>query len=201
MKSIIKKALACSLSYSDYKISHGMTLNKELHRPEKDLALINYLKLNQSRMNRIEKKFELTKFHRDSISDTTPIYTWLVITEPWCGDAAQTLPILKKMSSNCSKVELRIVHRDQHPELMNLFLTRGSKSIPKLIALDSDLNLMFTWGPRPKEAQKIVDKYIRLYKSLTKEGQIELQSWYNKDGGKSVETELCDLIQLTLQKK
>ena len=200
MKSIIKRALASSLSYSDYKISHGMTLNKELNRPIKDFTLINYLKLNQSRMNRIEKQFALSQFNRNSISDTTA-YTWLVITEPWCGDAAQTLPVLKKMSSNCSKVELRIVMRDAHPELMNLFLTKGTKSIPKLIALDSDLNLMFTWGPRPKPAQQIVNKFIRQHKPLSKEGQLELQSWYNKDSGKSVETELCDLIQLTLQKK
>jgi hypothetical protein len=78
-------------------------------------------------MKRLDSRFELKSFDRKTIKKVTNRYTWLVIAEPWCGDAAQVLPIINKMTSNCSQVDFKIALRDQNPELMDMFLTRGKK--------------------------------------------------------------------------
>ena len=151
-------------------------------------------------MKRLDSRFELKSFDRKTIKKAANRYTWLVIAEPWCGDAAQVLPIINKMTSNCSQVDFKIALRDQNPKLMDMFLTRGKKSIPKLIALNSDLEVLFTWGPRPKKAQKIVENEVRIHRKMTREGQIELQKWYNENEGVEIEKEILALIELTLQK-
>lgn len=200
MKKYIEKSLHKAIDYKNYKIRLNIALESEKRRENPDLALMEYLKLNKSRMSRIDKQFVLQQFCRETY-DSKPNgkFTWLVIAEPWCGDAAQVLPVLHKMSNNCAQVDLKIALRDENPELMSQFLTRGKKSIPKLIALDKNLNVIFTWGPRPKEAQKIVEDDIRIHKKLSREGQIKLQKWYNQDNGAAIETELFELINVTLQ--
>ena len=78
---------------------------------------------------------------------------------------------------------------------MDRFLTNGGRSIPKLIALDENSNVLYTWGPRPQEAQELYDEWrFSENKVPYKEFQIELQKWYNKDGGASLQMELLDLI-------
>lgn len=201
MRKYIEKSLVKALSYQDYKIKLSVILNKEKNKANPDLSLLQYLQLNQARMLRNDKQFSLQKFCRETLpSKAKETYTWLVISEPWCGDAAHVLPVLNKMASNCSAVQLKIVLRDENSELMSQFLTRGKKSIPKLIVLDANHNVLFTWGPRPKEAQKLIDNDLRIHKKLSREAQIKLQKWYNEDAGKSIESELYELINVTLQK-
>ena len=50
-------------------------------------------------------------------------------------------------------LELRIVLRDEHPEVMDRYLTNGSRSIPIVIALDEEFRELGHWGPRPRELQ------------------------------------------------
>jgi len=200
MKDIIARGIENSISYRDYKIQHNLRIQRELNRKNQDISMLEYLKLNKTRMKRLDSRFELKSFDRKTIKKVTNRYTWLVIAEPWCGDAAQVLPIINKMTSNCSQVDFKIALRDQNPKLMDMFLTRGKKSIPKLIALNNDLEVLFTWGPRPKEAQKIVENEVRIHRKMTREGQIELQKWYNENGGVEIEKEILALIERTLQK-
>ena len=65
-----------------------------------------------------------------------------------------------------SNINLQLVLRDENLELMDLFLTNGGRSIPKLIALDKDLNILFTWGPRPQTATNMVLDYKTKHGSL-----------------------------------
>ena len=62
----------------------------------------------------------------------------MVISEGWCGDAAQILPVINKMALVSNKIEFRIVLRDENPALMDAFLTNGGKAIPKVIMIDNE---------------------------------------------------------------
>ena len=79
----------------------------------------------------------------------------LVITEPWCGDSLAIFPTVAKlfMAAGC---EIRVIRRDEQPELIDDFLTNGGRSIPIVIVLDEAFNERFHWGPRPAPAQQIV---------------------------------------------
>ena len=124
-------------------------------------------------------------------------YIWLVISEGWCGDAAQLLPIFNKMSEVSNTIELKIVFRDDNENLMNLFLTDGNKSIPKLIILDKNsLNVIADWGPRPKGAIELIQNYKEKFGVIDDTIKTELQMWYLQDKGLSTQKEIIELISL-----
>jgi hypothetical protein len=112
--------------------------------------------------------------------------TFLTVSEGWCGDAAHALPIINKITEIAPKLNLKIVLRDDNDELIGNFLTNGAKSIPKLIALDEENNVLFTWGARPKEATILVNEFKEKHGELTQEFKEDLQMWYNKDKGQSI---------------
>ena len=76
-----------------------------------------------------------------------------MIAEDWCGDASSTVPVLAKLADAVPGLELRVILRDQHPEVMDRYLTNGSRSIPIVIALDEQFRELGHWGPRPRELQ------------------------------------------------
>ena len=59
-----------------------------------------------------------------------------------CGDAAHVLPVLNKFAENDTTITLSILLRDDNEELMDRFLTNGTRSIPKLIILNADGQVM-----------------------------------------------------------
>src|SRR5690606_21343878 len=110
---------------------------------------------------------------------------WLVITEAWCGDAAQIAPVLFKMAEASPAITLKFVYRDEHQELRDALLTNGGPSIPELIALNAANDVLFTWGPRPLLAAELVEDFKSKNEVFTSAFKQELQNWYNKDKGKS----------------
>ena len=118
-----------------------------------------------------------------------------MLTEGWCGDAAQNLPVINKMADLNENITLKIVLRDENLDLMDLFLTNGGRAIPKLIALDKDNNLLDTWGPRPAVATKMVADYKTKHGALDAQLKEDLQVWYNKDKGKSTQDDFIKLLQ------
>ena len=120
---------------------------------------------------------------------------WLIITEGWCGDAAQNIPIIEKIASENSNIETRYVLRDENLQLMDLYLTNSARSIPKLIALDAEtLEEIGTWGPRPQIA---MDLFIEMRnKGMEKPLQMEnLQRWYLADKNQSIQVEFENLLE------
>lgn len=148
------------MSYEAYR-----RLISELHAQDKTTGdnhapeMLEYSRLNEHRMDRVEKRFSLSEQLRNSLERLdAPVY-WLILSEAWCGDAAQNIPALHQISkASDGKVMLRILLRDEHPELMNQWLTNGGKSIPKLIQLDAHFEPCGSWGPRPAEAQRMVNE-------------------------------------------
>ena len=150
--------------------------------------------MNVARMNRGDKTKRINEELSKLIKTVDQKWTWLVITEGWCGDAAQSIPILVKLAELNPNFDIKFVLRDAHSELMDAYLTNGTRSIPKLIIFSTEtLEELYTWGPRPSAAQAITDDYKK--KNLTyEEYSLQLHSWYAKDKYQSVQNELLSLL-------
>jgi hypothetical protein len=151
--------------------------------------------LNSTRMKRLDKTIKIHDKTNAEIQKIKKPTTWLVLTEGWCGDAAQNLPVINKMADLNDNITLKIVLRDENLDLMDLFLTNGARAIPKLIVLDKDNNLLDTWGPRPAVATKMVADYKTEHGALDAQLKEDLQVWYNKDKGKSTQDDFIKLLQ------
>tara|TARA_R110000850_G_scaffold190308_2_gene316169 strand:- start:8652 stop:9278 length:627 start_codon:yes stop_codon:yes gene_type:complete len=187
IEDIIKEALNSSISYSAYSEQMlDFSENRRTSGPEQTEALIGYTELNYRRMKRLDKTIRIDEKSLHEFLNIQKSITWLVITEAWCGDAAQVLPVLNKIAEATPKITLKLVYRDEHPELIDMFLTAGSRSIPKLIALNENDRVLYTWGPRPTEAAKMVVDFKNLNGLLTPDFKQDLQLWYNKDKGLNI---------------
>ncbi len=202
MKNIIKQSLEKTLNYQEYRtlVKDLLAENKSTGHQQSE-ALTNYSMLNDKRMKRLDKTIKISEEAIAEINALEAPQTWLVITEGWCGDAAQNLPVIHKMAELNKKIDLKLVLRDDNEELMNLFLTNGGKAIPKLIALDKENNVINTWGPRPTTATKMVKDYKTKHGSLDAEFKQDLQIWYNKDKGKDVQNDFINLIRTSQLKE
>lgn len=111
----------------------------------------------------------------------------LVIAEDWCGDASSTIPVLAKWVAQTPGLELRIIKRDEHPAVMDQYLTNGARSIPIVIVLDEMNHELGHWGPRPTELQA----WVQANRDLSQEERYpEVRRWYARDRGAST---LCEI--------
>ena len=195
MKKIIENSLKTAISYSDYRsLVSNLLIKGKSTGPEQSDDLTNYSTLNDRRMKRLDKTIKISEETIQEFQKVKQPQTWLVLTEGWCGDAAQNLPILNKIASDTANIDLKIVLRDENLDLMGLFLTNGGRNIPKLIALDKDNNVLDLWGPRPTVATKMVIDYKEKNGALDPQFKQDLQVWYNKDKGKSVQEDFVNLV-------
>lgn len=195
MKEVIENSLESGISYEQYReLVSGLLKENKSTGPNQSEALYNYSLLNDRRMKRLDKTSKLTVDTIEFVKSIEKPQTWLVLTEGWCGDAAQNLPVLSKMADESEKVDLKLVLRDDNLELMDEFLTNGGRSIPKLIALDEDKNVLFTWGPRPSVATKMIADYKEENGVVDAKVKEDLQRWYNKDKGVNVQEDIISLL-------
>ena len=193
--SFIKTYIEKGVSYATYReniqqmVEEGSTSGNS-----KTESLINYTKLNNRRMMRWDKTLKVPTDLVEQIKAFNSKVTWLVITESWCGDAAHLLPVFNRLTSLNDKIDLKIVYRDENEELMERFLTNGSRSIPKLIITDTHDEVITTYGPRPNVLTKMVNHFKEEYGNLTDEFKQELQVWYNKDKGLTTMDELVNTL-------
>jgi hypothetical protein len=196
MKSIIQSALQNSCSYNEYRtlvsklISEGKSTGKE-----QSADLLHYSELNEVRMKRLEKTLKLDPEVEKTLQNLKSKQTWLVISEGWCGDAAQILPIIKLMADASENIDLKLVFRDENEELIHLFLTNGAKSIPKLLVLDESFNLINHWGPRPEGAKNLIIEYKANHGIVDEPAKIALHKWYLDDKGISTMKEIVAILQ------
>jgi len=195
-ESIIEKSLRNSYSYTDYRSHVSQLLLEGLSTgTTQSEALTHYSTLNEVRMNRLDKTIKIPQDVNDKLKNLDKGYILLVISEGWCGDAAQILPVINKMTEASDKLDLQIVLRDDNPELMDAYLTNGSRSIPKLILLDKEtLKPSKSWGPRPAEAAKLVRDFKEKHGVINEEAKTELQKWYLHDKGLSTMQEIVGLL-------
>ena len=108
---------------------------------------------------------------------------FLVIAEDWCGDASNTVPILAKLAEVVPSLELRVIARDQNLELMDQYLTNGSRSIPIVIVLNDEFEEVGHWGPRPTQLQE----WVMANRSTTPKAELypQVRKWYARDRGET----------------
>jgi len=195
-KYLIKEKLNFAITYQQLKELTEKNINNVTpdFLNEMQRAYYNYRKLNLARMSRIEKFYRPTEEALKIISEIKSTLIWLVITEDWCGDSAQTIPVIASLASLNKNIELKFLLRDSHPEIMDCYLTNGKRSIPKLIVYDKELNEIFLWGPRPQAAKSIAED---LHKKGVEKDEIikQIHLWYTKDGGYSTEKEIIELLK------
>jgi len=193
---IVQKALEKAMDYNTFRtVVDEHTRLGTSTGPNQTEALSNYTMLNQRRLKRLDKTTKLLPEDIAKIQEFKGDVTWLVLTESWCGDAAQTMPVMQKIAELSDGIEVKVVLRDENLELMDEFLYNGGRSIPKLIAIDNANNAIIgDWGPRPSPATKMVNDYKEEHGKLTAEFKQDLQVWYNKDKGQSTVQDLLDLL-------
>ena len=195
MKKSIEEGLQKAISYTSYrKIISDLIASGKSSGPIQSEDLLNYSKLNDRRMTRLDKTIQLSHETLLALKKNDKPITWLVLTEGWCGDAAQTLPVINKIADESDLITLKIIFRDEHEELMSHFLTNGGKSIPKLLVLNSENEVLNTWGPRPDKATKMVQDYKNKHGQLDATFKQELQVWYNKDKGVNIQENMLGLL-------
>ena len=195
IKKSIEKGLQKAISYSSYRILiSDLIASGKSSGPIQSEDLLNFSKLNDRRMTRLDKTIQLRQETLLTVKKIDKPITWLVLSEGWCGDAAQTLPVINKIANESDLITLKIIFRDEHEELMNYFLTNGGKSIPKLLVLNSENEVLNTWGPRPDKATKMVQDYKNKHGQLDATFKQELQVWYNKDKGVNIQENMLGLL-------
>lgn len=164
--------------------------------PNQSEQMFHFGRLNRQRMKRLANTAKLNPALIEKLRAVERPMIWLIITEGWCGDAAQSIPVIEKMARESPQIETRYLLRDENPKLMDRYLTHNARSIPKLIALDArTLEELGTWGPRPGPAME--------YFFQLREGGMEkplimekLQRWYLKDKEQTIQKEFGELLEI-----
>ena len=135
---ISKKIVQESFTWEDYiSLCENLVAENKSTGPFQTIEHAHYSSLNLSRMKRVFKTFQVNNETAIQFSET-PRQLWLLITESWCGDAAQSAPVMARLAALSSTIQFRIIIRDEHPEIMDAFLTNGGRAIPKLIGINPD---------------------------------------------------------------
>lgn len=192
----MERYLERSLTYAEYiALIDELLLQGRTTGPDGSEKMFNYGRLNRQRMKRLGNTVGLSDEVAEKVRRVGRPMIWLIITEGWCGDAAQSIPVVEKIARENELIETRYILRDENPELMDRYLTNGTRSIPKLIALDAaTLEELGTWGPRPKEA---MDYFYEMRESgMAKHVMSEhLQRWYNQDRQQAIQEEFAQLLE------
>lgn len=107
----------------------------------------------------------------------------VLLTHDWCWDEANSGPWIARLVEAVPSAELRVLLRDEHPDVMDRFLTDGTRSIPIVIGLAPDGRVLGHYGPRPAPLQA----WVKANKATMPKDQryAEMRRWYLKDRGES----------------
>ena len=202
MDSNIEKGIREGLDYAAYRaLIDQLVVEGKTTGPNQSEAMIGYTKMNAVRMKRLDKTTKLLPETASLLQQIKGSQTWLVITEAWCGDAAQIIPVIEKMATESEFVHVKYVFRDERPDLMDLFLTGSSRSIPMIIVVDEDAHeVAGVWGPRPTEMQeRVLARKDDPNPAPYSEFAIEIQKWYLVDRTKSIQKEFAAVLAKTIE--
>ncbi len=157
-----------------------------------------YRRYNFERARRVAAAYRMSERLARALAAIERPQLWMVLTEDWCGDSAYSLPIIAEAARRHSQIRLRILPRDENLDIMDLYLTRGARSIPKLVAFAEDGTELFTWGPRPAEAQALRDRLQAEGMDARRLAQA-LIDWYEAGGWRQVDTELAERLETVVQ--
>ncbi len=194
----IFESAATTFSYNEF-IQHAEKLLAEgkTTGTNQSEEYLFYAKLNLQRMHRWGKTFHIRQDLSEQLQHIQP-QDWWVITEAWCGDSAQNLPVIAKIEEASSgRIRLRIALRDDNPGIMDQYLTNGtSRSIPVLVAFDKDGKEIFKWGPRPEAAQQLYTDWKNTTPTKSFEDfEKDMHTWYTQNKGNDLQDEILALLK------
>ncbi|MEJ2882573.1 thioredoxin family protein [Pedobacter sp. GR22-6] len=162
--------------------------------PDDSEAMLHYTKMNVQRMNRVDKTVQIDEALQSAIGKIGSGYRLLVISEGWCGDAAQIVPVFDKLVQvSDGKLSLKLVLRDKNLPLIDAHLTNGGRAIPVLLVLDEQGEVRAQWGPRPQVLQQLLVEWKKENTDMMAIAE-KLHSWYAKDKTRSTQDELSRLF-------
>ncbi|MBT8285645.1 MAG: thioredoxin family protein [Flavobacteriaceae bacterium] len=197
-QDLLQEVIRKGMTYHEFReLVADLARQNATTGPEQTDAYKHYTELNDRRMRRWDKTFKISDEIKTRIADYSRKVAWLVITESWCGDAAPSLPVMNRIAEINDKIDLRIILRSEYPRIMDMFLTDGKRSIPKLIVIDTeDMEVINTWGPLPSKATLLAMDYKKEHGSLSAAFKEDLQQWFNADKGRNTLEDLLQLLTL-----
>ena len=183
------------LTYSEYReLIDSLLAKNHTTGADNSEAMVHYSKMNVQRMNRVDKTVQLNETFTEAISAVKNKYHLLVISEGWCGDAAQIVPLFKKLTEHApDHFDLRLVLRDTNLPLIDAHLTNGGRAIPIVLVLDEQGELITKWGPRPAILQELLQEWKKEIPDMFAVAE-KLHLWYAKDKTQTTQSELIPLI-------
>ena len=193
---INKELLNKAMNYDAYvALIDKLLLEGKSTSGDQEQSMLDYTRLNQQRAKKWDKIVNVNGPLSAALEKVPYEMIWLVLTEGWCGDAAQNLPVINKIANISDKIELKLLLRDQHLDLMDAYLTNGGRAIPKLIILrKSDLKELAVWGPRPDPLRKMMHDYKSNGADPTIDIYQQMHLWYSRDKGETLQTEFLSLL-------
>nr|WP_068887749.1 thioredoxin family protein [Pedobacter panaciterrae] len=195
------------INYNNIFVNEGMTYEKyrnliddlllqhKTTGPDDSEAMLHYTKMNVQRMSRVDKTVTLNEALLNILGAVKNGYRFLVISEGWCGDAAQIVPVFDKIATSfADKFELRFVLRDKNLPLIDAHLTNGGRAIPVLLILDEKGDVVKKWGPRPGVLQDLLAGWKRDSSDMMEIAE-KLHGWYAKDKTQTTQQELAEVFK------
>lgn len=118
----------------------------------------------------------------------------LVLLEDWCGDAVNTIPVLARLTEEVPGLELRVLRRDENPDLMDAHLSGAARAIPVVMALNERFEEQGWWGSRPRALQAWATSAAAQAMEKT-ERYREIRRWYARDRGQATLDEIGTLLE------
>lgn len=194
---IKQEELVRPMNYSAYRLLLDtlMADNKTTGNDQSE-EHVAYAKINLQRMQRLEKTTVINDRLKAAINTLKQPLHLLALTEGWCGDAAQNLPVFRVMEQLApDKIKLEVVLRDENLDIMDQYLTNGGRAIPKVIGRFLNTpEVLFAWGPRPVAAQQIMLEMKAKGAGIKEKGEA-IHTWYAKDKTQSLQNEIADLLE------
>lgn len=156
---------------------------------------VSLTKLNIVRMNRIDRTTVLSNEFKNEIDSLKAEINLAVITEGWCGDAANFVPLANLIAAYSGKINLRFILRDDNPHIMDEYLTNGTRSIPLMIILDREFNELAVWGPRPETLINMISEEKTKPDFEMTELKKKIQLWYANDKTVSTQKEISSILK------
>jgi hypothetical protein len=204
MTQLTPDVLSSAMTYTAYRqlVTELLADNKQTGPGVPDVPeMLEYTRLNEQRMNRIEKTIKPDAEATALLTQIDQPMLWVVITEGWCGDAAQIVPILNHMAEQTPGITMRLLLRDQNLEVMDAFLTNGGRAIPKVLFVEPESgDILGHWGPRPVGAQTEMSTFSALMKAAPDEetrkkhyeaAKTAIHTWYAHDKTISTQREVA----------
>ncbi len=180
-------------SYTEYR----QGLNQAILLPPANEAaekLNHFTRKNVVLMDRYDHSYKVNGMLAKAV-ENAPKTTWIIIAEGWCGDAAFNVPLMVALEKlNPEKVNLKFYHRDSNPDLIDANLTDGGRSIPKVVMLNNEFEVVGNWGPRPQGLQALMKEWksegLQLKDIIPK-----VHEWYDNDATDSLQQELTAIVK------